>query len=249
MLRRMNYSDYIIFVDESGDHSLEYIDVEYPVFVLDFCVFRKDIYIRDLVPKLHMFKFDHFGHDIVILHEQDIRKQKLPFVFLKNREKRNTFMTELNGLIDQAEFTIIATVIDKQKYARGDVSPANPYDLALRFCMEQAYAFLQDRQQHKQTTHIVVERRGKREDRELEIAFRKICDDVGYRSATPSFEIVFADKRSNSAGLQLADLTARPIGRHVISTEQPNRAWDIIEQKLYQDSTGELQGRGLKVFP
>ena len=245
----MNYSDYIIFVDESGDHSLECIDVEYPVFVLDFCVFRKDFYTRDLIPELHAFKFDHFGHDIVILHEQDIRKQKFPFVFLKNLKKRNAFMSELNSLIDRAEFTIIATVIDKQKYAKEHAGPVNPYDLALRFCMEQAYTFLQGQQQHKQTTHIVVERRGKREDRELAIAFRKICADAGYRSVAPSFEIVFADKRSNSAGLQLADLTARPIGRHVISTEQPNRAWDIIEQKLYRDSASKLQGRGLKVFP
>ena len=245
----MNYSDYIIFVDESGDHSLECIDVGYPVFVLDFCIFRKDFYTKNLVPSLHAFKFKHFGHDTVILHEQDIRKQKFPFVFLKNREKRNTFMSELSDLISQAEFTIIATVIDKQKYGKGDISPANPYDLALRFCMEQAYTFLQDQQQHNQTTHIVVERRGKREDRELEIAFQKICDGAGYRSLTPSFEIVFADKRSNSAGLQLADLTARPIGRHVMSTEQLNRAWDIIEQKLYRDSVGEVQGRGLQVFP
>ena len=183
----MNYSDYIIFVDESGDHSLEYIDTEYPIFVLDFCIFRKDCYAADLVPKIHAFKFKHFGHDIFILHEQDIRKQKLPFVFLKNLGKRSAFMNELNGLIDQAEFTIIATVIDNQKYVQRYTCPANPYDLALRFCMEQAYTFLQNQRQHEKTTHIVVERRGKREDHELEIAFQKICNDAGYRSVTPSF--------------------------------------------------------------
>jgi len=35
------FSDYIIHVDESGDHSLESIDPNYPVFVLAFCIFNK----------------------------------------------------------------------------------------------------------------------------------------------------------------------------------------------------------------
>ena len=79
----MTYSDYIIFVDESGDQSLESIDKEYPVFVLDFCIFRKDYYAKVIVTTVEAFKFKHFGHDIVILHEHDTRKQKAPFVFFR----------------------------------------------------------------------------------------------------------------------------------------------------------------------
>ena len=75
----MTYSDYVIFVDESGDHSLASIDLEYPVFVLDFCLFRKDHYANAVVPEVEKFKFTHFGHDIVVLHEHDIRKQKATF--------------------------------------------------------------------------------------------------------------------------------------------------------------------------
>jgi hypothetical protein len=65
----------------------------------------------------------------------------------------------------------------------------------------------------------------------------------------PNFQLVFADKRTNSTGLQLADLTARPIGRHVLDPAQPNRAWDILEPKLRRSSTGVLKGWGLKTFP
>ncbi len=43
-MKKENFSDYIIYVDESGDHSLESIDKEYPVFVLAFCIFNKKIY-------------------------------------------------------------------------------------------------------------------------------------------------------------------------------------------------------------
>ena len=245
----MPYGDYVIFVDESGDHGLEVIDGGYSVFVLDFCIFQKDHYANVVVPKVQTFKFEQFGHDIVVLHERDIRKQNPPFVYLKNRRKRDTFMNCLNRLIDEADFTIVATVIDKKRYAETCADPASPYELALQFCMERAYGFLRDRRQHERVTHVVVERRGKREDDELELAFRRIRDGANRQGAMPSIELVFADKRINSAGLQLADLTARPIGRHVLDPAQPNRAWDIIERKLYRDSAGRIQGWGLKVFP
>ena len=38
--------------------------------------------------------------------------------------------------------------------------------------------------------------------------------------------------KSNSSGLQLADLIARPIGLHKLKPEQPNRAYDVIEEKV-----------------
>ena len=95
-------------------------------------------------------------------------------MFLKNQEKRYAFMDGLNRLVDEADFTIIATVIDKQRHTKTYSSPEDPYTLALKFCMERAYAFLREREQHERVTHVVVERRGKREDDELELAFRRI---------------------------------------------------------------------------
>ena len=86
----MNYGDYVIYVDESGDHSLTSANKDYPVFVLDFCIFRKDNHANSIVPKVQEFKFRHFGHDTVVLHEQDIRRCKRPFVFLENEKKTMT---------------------------------------------------------------------------------------------------------------------------------------------------------------
>ena len=245
----MTYSDYVIYVDESGDHTLTAIDRDYPVFVLDFCIFRKDNYANVVAPQVQAFKFAHFGHDIVVLHEHEIRKQKPPFVFLKSRDKRDAFMDGLNRLIEQADCTIVAAAIHKERLTQRYAAPGNPYEMALTFCMERAHAFLRDRGQHMLTTHIVVERRGKREDDDLELAFRRIRDGANYVGEMPGFEIIFADKKTNSAGLQLADLTARPIGRHVLDPAQPNRAWDIIEPKLRRSPAGVVRGRGLKVFP
>ncbi|MDF1585244.1 DUF3800 domain-containing protein [Marinimicrococcus flavescens] len=96
---------------------------------------------------------------------------------------------------------------------------------------------------------IGVEKRGRREDDDLELAFRRIRDGASLEGPMPGFEIVSADKKTNSAGLQLADLTARPIGRHVLDPAQPNRAWDIIEPKLRRSPAGEVRGWGLNIFP
>ena len=245
----MPYSDYVIYVDESGDHSLVSIDRDYPVFVLDFCIFKKEYYARVVVPNIQMFKFAYFGHDIVVLHEHEIRKQKPPFSFLQNRERRSTFMDRLTRLIEKSEFSIVAAVIDKLRLTEAYGRPTNPYELALCFCMERASAFLRDRGQERKTTHIVVERRGRREDDELELAFRRTRDGVNQWGKMPGFEIVFANKTTNSAGLQIVDLTARPIGRHVLNASQPNRAWEIIEPKLRRSPRGQVGGWGLKVFP
>ncbi|MFQ5348259.1 MAG: DUF3800 domain-containing protein [Rhodothalassiaceae bacterium] len=245
----MPYSDYVIYVDESGDHGLKSIDRYYPVFVLAFCIFRKDHYTQSVSAKLQAFKFAHFGHDMVVLHEREIRKQKPPFSFLQNERRRADFMGGLGRLIEESDFTIVAAVIDKQRLKRHYLYPDNPYEIALTFCMERAYAFLRDQGQHERTTHLVVERRGKREDDALKRSFRRIRDGANQWGRMPSFEIIFADKRANSAGLQLADLIAHPIGRYVLNEKQPNRAWDIVEPKLRRDPQGKLMGVGTKDIP
>jgi hypothetical protein len=36
-----DFSDFIVYADESGDHGLVSIDPQFPVFALTFCVMRK----------------------------------------------------------------------------------------------------------------------------------------------------------------------------------------------------------------
>lgn len=206
------FSDYIVYVDESGDHSLGSIDRDYPLFVLAFCVFRKDHYLEKVVPALQSFKFKYHGHDMVVLHELDIRKSRGPFNILLDKKVRIPFMTDLSSLIDSAPFTLITSVIDKQRHLeRYGCNAHSPYDLSLLFCMERLAHFISIHNQQERQVHIVLERRGKKEDDELELVFRRYCDRDNF-----PFNPVFAHKQNNSAGLQLADLVARPIGRHVI---------------------------------
>lgn len=242
------FSDYIVFVDESGDHSLAVINPDYPLFVLALCIVPRTAYIEQITPAVRRLKFELFGHDLVVLHEHDIRKKKGPFALL-NKERRDRLMEQLTEIVAAAPITLVTVVIDKVLHKARYVAPDHPYHLALKYGLERVHDFLTMQGQGDRTTTVVCEARGAKEDKEIELEFRRVCDGDN-RSARPyPLSIVVADKKTNSEGLQLADLVARPVGLHVLRPNQPNRAWDVLGAKLFTGRHGVVQGNGLKVFP
>lgn len=228
----MSFNDYIVYVDESGDYNLNSINPEYPVFVLAFCVFNKVAYIKHITPAIQSFKFKHFGHDEVILHGHKIRKAKDSFAFLHDKSKHLQFMSDLTDLIDSLPFIIVPIAIQKQIFKEKNRLPTHPYHLAMSHGLEEISRFLKNKGAHFGKIHFIFECRGKKEDNELELEFKKACEKNNYRDTLP-FEIIFADKRANSCGLQLADLTAYPIARHLLEPTRNNRAYSVIEKKLH----------------
>lgn len=248
------FSDYIVYVDESGDHGLQNLDPNYPLFVLAFCIFNKRYYCEKVVPAFQQFKFRHFGHDNVVLHEHEIRKERGQFTMFRSREQKLDFLAELTDIIQQSNFVLICCVIEKQRLIARYPVTHNPYHIALGHGMERIYRYLQEKNQAHRQTHLVVERRGKREDDELELEFRRISDGANYFNQPLPLTIEFADKKVNSTGMQLADLVARPVGLHVLRPDQPNRAYDVLKPKFYcrggRDNVGRgIEGWGLKRFP
>jgi hypothetical protein len=166
-------SQYIFYADESGDHSLVTVDPEYPVFSLSLCGFRKTTYCAKVVPRFQRLKFKYFGHDAVVLHERDIRKQNLDFRILTDMLVREAFLDELGVCIEQSPFTIFSTVILKPEL-RLDMFPENPYAISLRVCLQHAARFLDRRGEAGKRTHFIFEMRGAKEDAELELEFRRL---------------------------------------------------------------------------
>jgi hypothetical protein len=152
-------------------------------------------------------------------------------------------------LISSTSFTIVASVIDKKKLMSQYTQPGNPYEISLSFGLERVFRYLADIGQSDRRTPVVVERRGKKEDEELELCFRRIRDGANYLNKILPYDLVMIDKKANSTGLQIADLTARPIGIKTLRPDQLNRAYDIILQKIRKNPQGQVKGWGLKVFP
>lgn len=240
-----------VFIDESGDHNLQGGgDPAYPIFVLVAVLFDEKEYIQKAIPSLTEFKIKYFQHEYVILHERDIRKDTGFFSILRDPEKKKSFLEEIGLVMSGLDFKVVAAIIDKRRLVDQYFTPRNPYHIALEFVLERIYYHTRPRKR----LPILIERRGKEEDRELELAFRRICD--GKRLHTelngkklPHLEPVFAPKEANIVGLQIADLIARPIGLSYLRPEQSNRAYEVIKNKLRRSPGGVVEGWGLKVFP
>lgn len=237
------FSDYIIFVDESGSPTLSSIDPNHPVFVLVFCVFNKWVYCDQIQPAIKRLKFEFFGHDMAVLHSHEIRKRSGDFNILMDETRRMSFLSRLDGIMQTSPFEIIATVIDKREVQGEDRENVDYiYHHALWECVKKLYQFLKLNGSANQLTHIIAESRGKVEDRNLLRAFSEISYAIDFTDEqsplkyhTEHMELLFAEKKINSAGLQIADLVGHPIGRHAINPEQPNQAFKHIKNKIISD--------------
>lgn len=154
-------SNFIVYVDESGDHGLQTVDQNYPIFVLAFCVFYKRHYSEKVVPAIEKFKFNRFGHDIVILHERDIRKEIAPFKFTNESEKTG-FIDSLGEIIEKSNFILISCVVRKDALSERQSINYNPYHLALAFCLDTLHEFLSEKSQSDKKTFVVFESREKK---------------------------------------------------------------------------------------
>lgn len=243
------FGDYVVYVDESGDHSLTEVNQDFPMFVLVFCIFEVSSYTSEIVPAIQNLKFKYFGHDMLVLHEREIRKTQGPFTILFDKQTRDNFYSDLNGTIAAAPFKVVACVIDKFKFRNTGYVNDSPYRVAMEFGLEHVFYEIQNKGQVGRKTFVIFESRGKKEDAELELEFRRLMDRTKVIGMPETFEFLTASKKANSSGLQLADLIARPIGLHVLKPEQSNRAVQIILDKLRTSPKGEKLGWGLKVLP
>lgn len=242
------HSDYLIFIDESGDHGLVSIDRHYPVFVLCCVLVNKAAYL-ELAARLSQIKFDVWGHDEIVFHEHDIRKPEGRFSILQIADVRARFQEKLSAFFEESDIQLILSVIKKPEYVARYPYPTNPYDLSMSFVLERAFLELNSRGQGARRTTVIVECRGPKEDAQLKAAFDRIVLGNNACGRALPFELEMVSKKANSCGLQIADLTARPVGIRYLRPNQSNRAYEVIKGKIRRDQSGRAEGYGLKLFP
>src|SRR2546422_11166092 len=240
----------IVYLDETGDHSLELLDRDFPIFALVMLICDSERYSQQIVPAFCRLKFQYFGHEAVIIHSRDIRKAQADFGFLTGTPTRMEFYKQLNQVMHACEYRLIASVIRKQAHKdKYGMAAENPYDLALKFALERLLPLLEEAKQDQ--VRLISEARGKREDNELRLSFlRTVNDGTEYVSADRfrriQFRLDFKPKAMNIIGTQMADLAGYPIARHVLDPSKPNPAYDVVKEKFY---IGAGWIRGLKAFP
>ena len=240
----------VVYLDETGDHTLQIVDKDYPVFGLILVVCNAEDYAQIIVPAVYRLKMNCFGHEGIILRSYNIRKQKGPYAFLSDVVRRNDFYARINEVMGLQNYTLIAAMIRKQQHKEryGDAA-INPYDLAMQFALERLLLLLEEAGQTE--VYILAEARGKKEDDQLSLSFYRFVSEGNSdisreRISKIQFRLKFLTKEMNIVGMQMADLAAYPIARHVIDPAKPNPAYDILKPRFY---VGSGQVRGLKIFP
>jgi len=240
-----------MFLDESGDHNLEKIDQQYPVFVLAGVIFDNLYYQKSAVPLANKLKKKLFGTETIIFHTADISRNRNSFEKLKETKFRETFNLSLRELLEKMEFEIVAAAIHKQKhFEKYGIAAVDPYLLSLEFLVER---FIFSLDSHKDKGTIIAESRSPQLDNQLELAWLNL-KIKGTRFLSPSrvvdkikeFKII--KKSKGVTGLEIADLVVSPIGRWVYKKEK-KELFKIIQSKLRKGSEGKIFGHGIVIFP
>ncbi len=242
---------YYLFLDESGDHGLNTIDPSFPVFVLCGIICPETEY-KTISKKMNEIKEKYWKTTNVIFHSRDIRKCEKEFQILFDLEIKKALYGEINTLIADSNYRIIASAINKHKYIKRYGRLSNDvYEIALSFIIERSVFLLDEINNKENKLEIIIEKRGHTEDNKLSQHFQQLLTrGTGYvdqkRLKGCNISFSFKDKKDNLNGLQLSDLIAYPIARYVIDPERANPAFDVLSGRFY---TNRNRRYGLKIFP
>lgn len=241
----------ILFLDESGDHSLSKIDPAYPLFVLGGVIMDEQYASSHLTHALDALKFRHFGSRDVVLHTADMIRNRNGFEALQRPAFREAFLTDINRLMSELDFQVAACAVHKEHHlSRYGLAAVDPYLLSLDVVVEMFHRYLK---RCDAAGLIIAEARDATLDRQLELAWLnlKIAGTRRVKAHELQSRIKSLNLRSKSeniGGLQMADLVVSPIGRHVLG-KAPKPDWEIVRAKLLRDRRGEYAGAGLLVLP
>lgn len=243
---------YFMYVDECRDQNLSNFEATFPIFTLCGVIFSENQKIA-IEEKVNALKQRFWGTTGVILHSRDIRKCEKAFVNLFNLEVKQQFYNEINRILGEAgAYTVVSCSILKEEYIRQFGRFNDVYGQSLSLLMERAIFYLDDLNAEAGTDlQIIAEMRGRKEDKNLLSYYNQLRDKGTYwitperlQSHVKRFD--FVPKRENVIGLQIADLIAYPITRHILEPEILNPAFNVLEKNIYRSGEKLL---GMKVIP
>ncbi len=248
----------ILYIDETGDHSLSKIDPSYPIFALIGVIADQEYHDGELSNSLDVFKERHFGTKDIVLHAQEMThpqnsRNNLYLKFL-DVDFRRRFYQDFESFLKSIHISIVACVIMKNEhFANYGLAAKDPYLISFDNLINRLVFDLSG----KQKGQIIAEGRNSILDNQLEIAYLTARIE-GTDKVQPSElrfklgrSIEFRSKSDNVAGLQIADMVASPIARHYLG--KPERvghqiSYDSVFSKV-RNSNGHWENIGITILP
>lgn len=192
------------------------------------------------------------GQRRVVFHSRDIRKKEGPFnpKFIQYED----FLNDITNLVNNTDFTILSSSIDKVKHVLNYTNPFPVYDLCLDFIVERYCRHLN---RENKTGLLLLESRGKKEDRRILKHLVNLMENGNNYWDSDHFSCIkgvyfnpkWCFKQNGQASfvlLELADLVSYPIFKYV-SRGIEDHAFNALKYKIYNYPS--FDGYGLKVFP
>ena len=249
---KMTNTHYHLYIDECGDQNLNSFSPTFPIFTLCGVLVRDDK-VSLLEEQVKALKQEFWGDRQIILHSRDIRKCQNGFEILFDLDVKRRFYEAVNTLLGQRDiYVIVSCSILKEPYIRQFGRLNDVYGQSLSFVLERAI-FCVDNQCPDGDGRIaaIVERRGKREDKNLQGYYQRLQGKGTYWVTSERMKsringLDFRWKSEDIAGLQLADLIAYPLTRHILNPQSVNLAYDVLSPNIFTDGDRQM---GLKIYP
>lgn len=261
---------WIIAIDESGSPDLSYAQRYISPFATNYdehnvhfnvtaCLLSTSDFneTRDMVMELkHKYWTDakaNYKNELrrVCFHSTEIRRRKNAFDF-SDKDTHRLFVNDLSDVLGNINIKLFSSHINKLSLVRQYTTPYDPYELSLTFILERIALEI-----NKQDAVIILESRGKKEDRKLLNHIKKLLDYGTPYISKDRFSFIKGvyfngkwDEESNKLKshwiLELADLYCYPIFKYgKDGTKDP--AFNVLEKKL--SGHPEYYGVGIKKFP
>ncbi len=200
----------LIYIDETGDHNLNKIDPQYPIFGLGALVISEENYV-EMDSAIHLIKEKFFKDDgTFILHSSELKRPLHSKSDPRNRvmldeKTRKAFYKELDEKVISAfDFKIIACFIKKHSMADKYKYPVDPYYFSFENLLNRVIRYGDD------SNVMFAEKRGLELDTELISEYERLSK-VGIHSfsadiVTSKTSLKLIHKKANVNGLQLIDL-------------------------------------------
>lgn len=200
----------------------------------------------------------------VILHRREIVRRDGIFARLRDPEISQEFDRKLLVAIDNLPYRAMTVQIDKREHLeKYQMWHFDPYHYCLNCLVERFVLYLR---RHRSEGLVIIEPRSKFADKKLKNSFAHIfkfgtehvsADSV--QQALISKDIHFYPKKSDVAGLQLADMIAHPSARYMrfekAGMEAPSDMGSQITEILLRHrylrnpTNGVINGWGTKWLP
>ena len=243
----------LLYLDESGNHEIQKIDPDYPVFVLGGVIVDASYAKTVLEADVCRFKYRWFSDSNVVLHTADMVRNRFEFVMLKDSAVRERFYRDLNAMMRRLDYSVVAVGVRKYEFrdhGRLRYRRLDLYSLGFELLLE---LFYDEVVKARAIGEVVAEQRLPELDRRLIRSWERHLRTGASNVASSEFgrrigRLDLKPKSENIARLQLADLVVSPIGRHVIG-KHDKEDWRIIRGKVLNGSDASGEGYGLITLP